>query len=269
VRASRQGPSLSGTVWGQIGSDVYDLVASAFGRNHVTNDEIWQLFYEFTAQGLGSWELILNSLSTLVAARLANMRDTRIGPCHIGIGQPTLFLNWANGTLRNPSSIVPNGSGGVTITGEGMTGAAGAVLAPVVNGSFNCVFNCWRVFPISSVTSATPGSVTIGTHNIPTGARGRCIIRNVQGTSNANGDREWTRNASSSITLQAAGGTNITTTGTNVASTGICIMGHLVGYGYVTGTSFSPTSGTWMVGDRFINIYPNTAGDGVECRSYV
>lgn len=257
-------PGRAGAVYGHVGDDVYDNSAFGWGRTHDVNTDQIKMFWEQTTQGDGAWELLHNEDAEAAIIRIANMRDTRIGIGSMATGQPGLFLNYANGTLRSPRSAVPDGDGTVTYTTEGGTGAIGYIEAPQVNGTYNCSFDCLRVYPISGITNASHGSVTIGTHNLPVGAQGRVIIRNVQGMT-VNGVYRWTRNASSSIFLESASGTNTNTTslGTYTANTGLAILCRLTGYGLQTGTSFSPADGTWIVGDRFINLTP-ASGDGVE-----
>lgn len=254
-----------GAVYGRVGDAVYPNAAFGWGRTHGTNEDRIRMFYEQTAQGDGSWELLYNEDSEAAILRIANMLDRRIGVGSMAIGQPGMFLNYANGSLRSPRSAIPNGSGGVTYTTEGATGAIGYIEAPRVNGSYNCSLECIRVFPISGITNASHASVTIGTHNLPASSQGRVIIRNVRGMTGINGDRQWTRNAGSSIFLESTSGVNIdsTSSGTYGTGSGVAILCRLTGYGLVSGTSLSLSDGDWVIGDRFVNLNP-ASGDGVE-----
>lgn len=257
-------PARSGAVYGRIGDEVYSNCGFGWGRVHANTDDI-RMFFEQTAQGDGAWEMLHNESAEAAILRIANMRDARIGIGSMATGQPGLFLNYANGALRSPRSAIPDGDGTVTYTTEGDTGAIGYIEAPRISGTVNCAFECIRVYPISGITNASHASVTIGTHNLPSGTSGRVIVRNVQGMTGVNGDRQWTRNASSSIFLETTGGANLDTTasGTYTSATGIAILCRLVALVRVTGTSLSMADGTWVVGDRAVNLNP-VVGDGVE-----
>ncbi len=263
VAASYFDVDSSGTIYGKIGDEIYDNSALSFGRSHVDNEDRVRLFWEQTAQGDGSWELLYNESTALL--RIANMLDRRIGLGSMSVGQPGLFLNYANGALVSPRSAVPNGSGGVTHTNEGASGAIGYLEAPRINGSYNCTLECLRVFPISGITNASHASVTTGTHSLPASSQGRVIIRNVRGMTGINGDRQWTRNAGSSIFLESTAGVNLdsTASGTYEADSGVAILCRLTGYGLVSGTSLSLADGVWVVGDRFVNLNPG-GSDGIE-----
>ena len=186
VTATYADPAYSGAISGHIGDAVHEN--SAFGFQSASDagyDDHWRMMLQDTNQGSNYWELVLNVLSEAVALRLGTLRNARTGPASLGVAQPGLFLNLSDGTVRNPRSLVGNGSDGVTADNEGMTGAIGYVEGPRINGSYNVSFDCVRVFLISSYTAASHASVGIGTHLLPVGSRGRVIIRNVQGMTNA------------------------------------------------------------------------------------
>ncbi len=252
-----------GSVRGYLGDRVYGNAAGGMEYVHDNWGERWRWHHEQTGQGRGSWEFTLDADSELVALRLANLHDKRIGVASFATGQPGIFTGYADGSLRPPRSVIPDGSNGVTrVSDSDNTGAVG-YLEWRQNGNYRCRVEVLGVYFVASCTSATPPSVNIGTHNIASGAVGRCIVRNIQGTSGANGDRQWTSSGTATITLQGSDGLDVTTTGTNVGSSGIVIVCRLFAFGQVSGTSLSLGSGNWMVGDRFININPSSS-DGVE-----
>jgi len=263
VVGSYADPGNAGAVVGSLGDPDYANVAMGFEIVGSERGDRWRLHYQQTAQGVGSWELALNALSEMVALRLGNLNDRRIGVGSFATGQPGFFTNYANGSLRSPRSAVPNGSNGVTFTTDSDNTGAIGYIEWRQNGNYRCKVDVLGVYLISSVTSATPGVVNIGTHNIPAGAIGRCIIRNVQGTSGANGDRQWTRSGTATISLQDTAAANVATSGTNVADSGVAILCRLIAFGRITGTSLSLSTGNWMVGDRFINTVP-VSGDSYE-----
>jgi hypothetical protein len=199
----------------------------------------------------------------MVALRLAGLNDKRIGVGSLATGQPGLFTNYADGAIRSPRSAIPDGDNGVDFTTDSSNTGAIGYIEWRTNGNYRCKVDVLGVYLINSVTSATPGVVNISTHNIPTGAIGRCIIRNVQGTSGANGDRQWTRSGTATISLQDTAAANVATSGTNVADSGVAILCRFIAFGRITGTSLSLSTGNWMVGDRFINTVP-ASGDATE-----
>lgn len=263
VAAGYADPGNAGAVLGSLGDPDYANVALGFELVGDQRGDKWRLHYEQTAQGRGAWELTLNALSEMVAARLAGLNDKRIGVGSLSTGQPGFFTNYADGAIRSPRSAVPNGSNGVTFTTDSDNAGAIGYIEWRTNGNYRCKVDVLGVYLISSVTSATPGVVNIGTHNIPSGAIGRCIIRNVQGTIGANGDRQWTRSGTATISLQDTAAANVATSGTNVADSGVAILCRLIAFGRVTGTSLSLSTGNWIVGDRFINTVP-ASGDSYE-----
>lgn len=260
VSVSHLPPSLQGSVIGRLGdtNSGYSNSAGGFEYKHDGWGDVWRWMWEQTAQGRGSWELVLQALSEMVAIRLGTMRDKRMGVGGVATGQAGIFTNYADGAIRPPRSAIGDGANGINFTNDSdNTGATGYIGEYRQNGNYKCRVDTLGVWYIASITAAIPPSVNIGTHNLAAGHVGRCIVRNAQGIStNVLGDHQFTRTGTATVSLQDLSGSNITSTGTHTSSSGLLIQCRLVASGFVAGTALSLSSGNWIVGDRFINIAP-------------
>lgn len=266
VRAGLR-PPLNGAIYGTLGDTVYGNAAIGWEEQGSIHGDIWRMMKAQTgAQGAGLWELILQPGTLNIAPiKLGALDNTRVGPGALVSGRPGMFFNYVEGTLAQPGSLIPNGANGATASADsGNTGATGYIEWRL-NDIYPCRLDVMRVFRVTSCTAASHCSLGIGTHNLPAGMMGRVIVRNLQGVTGVNGDRQWTRNTVSAIYLENLDGTNLNTTGagTWVANTGIAILCRFIAYGYVAGSSLSLSTGNWIVGDRFVNA-GFASGDATE-----
>jgi hypothetical protein len=151
----------------------------------------------------------------------------------------------------------------VTTNNDSLSGHTG-MIGWRKNGNWYCHFDVLGVFEMTSTSGTTPALVAIGTHNFPAGMIGRCIIRN-NAASIGGQDHQWTRSSTTQISLQDFSGTNVANGGGGVSGTGVAILGRLITYGYVVGSSLAGvmTTGSWCRGDRFVN-HGYASGDATE-----
>lgn len=255
-----------GAIRGTLGDESYAQAAIGWRQYSDVYGDLWRVMKAFTAKGSGAWEWILQAGTiNQVALALGALDNVRLGPGAFEVAQPDFFVNYRGGSPDQPRNVLPNGANGATFGNDSMTGRATMLGGGRQNGSYACRFETQSVTSITSISGTTPPLVGIGTHNLPTGARGRCIIRNYAGTVAFGGnDHQWSRHSTTQVSLQDFSGTDRTLSGSYTSNTGIAILGRLIAYGYAAGNTLSLSDGSWCVGDRFINTGPLTSGDATE-----